>query len=157
VCRDDAGARARLAELAGRAEDVLARLDGRVEWGVKAFAVVAETAPATASSGTEYLQGRRDALAQRRSALDGAVQQAEDAYRALAAVSVAGHRHRVQDRALSGTDEPMVLNAAFLVDAGRGAEFRATVEELAARAAQQVRLSLTGPWAPYSFAVLDET
>ncbi len=45
----------------------------------------------------------------------------------------------------------MVLNAAYLVEAD-GA-LRRVVEQHAGGA---VRLELTGPWAPYSFATLEE-
>jgi hypothetical protein len=45
----------------------------------------------------------------------------------------------------------MVLNAAYLVKTE--AALRQVVEEHTGRA---LRLELTGPWAPYSFATLEE-
>jgi hypothetical protein len=46
----------------------------------------------------------------------------------------------------------MVLNAAYLLDAGGeiGDRFAATVAELAS-AHPELRIELTGPWPPYSF------
>jgi hypothetical protein len=45
----------------------------------------------------------------------------------------------------------MILNAAYLLDDERGDEFAAAVADLG-REHPGVRLELTGPWPPYSFA-----
>jgi hypothetical protein len=44
-----------------------------------------------------------------------------------------------------------VLDAAFLVDADRGAAFEQQVEEVAARHADRLRFRLVGPSAAYDF------
>lgn len=49
----------------------------------------------------------------------------------------------------------MVLNAAYLVDDDRADDFRAAVRRLG-EARPRIRLRLTGPWAPYSFAIEEE-
>jgi hypothetical protein len=49
----------------------------------------------------------------------------------------------------------MVLNAAYLVDDARADDFRAAVARLA-DLRPEIRLQLTGPWAPYSFATEEE-
>jgi hypothetical protein len=46
----------------------------------------------------------------------------------------------------------MVLNGAYLVDEDRGEEFAAAV---AALRVPEVDVELTGPWAPYSFTILE--
>jgi hypothetical protein len=154
----------------------LDRVAGRDEWGVKVYvapgAAVAEaaggTAPAvagttegTAPGGTEagttsgpgmaYLRRRRAQLSAgeeaRRAALDGA----EQVHAVLGRLVVAARRHAPQDRRLTGQSSPMVLNGAYLADTGRGAELAATVRDLAGRY-PALRLELTGPWPPYSFA-----
>jgi hypothetical protein len=45
----------------------------------------------------------------------------------------------------------MILNAAYLLDSARREDFAAAVTALAGRH-PGVRLELTGPWPPYSFA-----
>jgi hypothetical protein len=49
----------------------------------------------------------------------------------------------------------MLLNAAFLVDRDRAAEFRAVVDRLAADRPEGA-VVLTGPWPGYSFAGLEQ-
>jgi hypothetical protein len=161
VCTDDDAALARLRELRDRAAPLLDRLDGRIEWGVKVFAMSpadARPQPAVvgARSGTEYLRVRREQAAERERASAAAGSQAESVYRELAGAAVAGRRHRPQDPQLSGRSEPMLLNAAFLVDRNRSAEFAALAGRLADDRGS-IRVEVTGPWPPYSFAVLDQT
>jgi hypothetical protein len=48
-------------------------------------------------------------------------------------------------------DERMVLNAAFLVERERVAEFRSALDLLERRYGDRMRLALTGPSAPHSF------
>jgi hypothetical protein len=49
----------------------------------------------------------------------------------------------------------MVLNGAYLVPEGRAGEFADQVRALTERH-PAVRLELTGPWPPYSFAGMDD-
>jgi hypothetical protein len=156
VCRDDASARAKLAALADAATAVLDRLDGRIEWGVKVYARVPETADERSGSGAEYLRRRRAALRTRQQELATAQAQATSAYETLLHHAAAGRRHEPQDSRLTGVAAPMLLNAAFLVDTARVAEFRTAVEQVGATA-DALEIVLTGPWPPYSFAVLDES
>jgi hypothetical protein len=48
----------------------------------------------------------------------------------------------------------MVLNGTYLVDDDRADEFASTVEELG-KEYPGIRLELTGPWPPYSFACVE--
>ena len=51
---------------------------------------------------------------------------------------------------LTGHREAMLLNAAYLLEAGRADGFASAVEAAAA-AHEELRVELTGPWPPYSF------
>ncbi|WP_440064029.1 GvpL/GvpF family gas vesicle protein [Streptosporangium sp. OZ121] len=139
--------------------ELLAHVTGCREWGVKAYAEPgtdaprAEEAPAkTDSPGRAYLERRRASLRGREDAWRRAARRAEDIHAALLSVSVAGHRHRPQDPQLSGREEVMLLNGAYLVAEDRREEFTAAVDALRS---QGIEMQLTGPWAPYSFTSMD--
>jgi hypothetical protein len=143
--------------------EVLSHVAGRREWGVKAY-VDPTAAPTPASAGggegaaemarpgTAYLKRRQANLRNREQRWRQATARAERIHLALSAVAVASRLHRPQDPQLSGRDEWMVLNGAYLVDEGRGEEFAAALDALRG---QDVDLELTGPWAPYSFIALE--
>jgi hypothetical protein len=59
--------------------------------------------------------------------------------------------HPPQAPQLTGNDEQMLLNAAYLLDERRDEEFAGAVTALAGQH-PAVRVELTGPWPPYSFA-----
>jgi hypothetical protein len=80
------------------------------------------------------------------------VDAAEEVHRRIANLAVASRRYPPQDPRLTGHRDEMVLNAAYLVQE-TDAAVRRTVEEWQA---SSLRLELTGPWAPYSFATLEE-
>jgi hypothetical protein len=160
ICIDDTSARARIDDLRPRALSVLAALDGRDEWGVKLFASATDTRSERAAeegeagppaSGAAYLMRRRRQLERGNTAAEAAAQAAETVYRRLCELAVTARRHRPQDQRLSGSPQPMVLNAAFLVDRDRASEFQHAVTKLAADRPPE-SLVLTGPWPPYSFA-----
>ncbi|MDH2430163.1 GvpL/GvpF family gas vesicle protein [Sphaerisporangium sp. TRM90804] len=102
--------------------------------------------------GTAYLQRRKNSLRDRDSAWRISAERAEQLHAALAAVAVDSRRHRPQDPQLSGRDDLMLLNGAYLVDDDRREEFAATLEALSEPG---IVIELTGPWAPYSFAAPD--
>lgn len=135
---------------------LLSRVAGRREWGVKAYvkpAAVAEPGggggeESAGSPGTAYLRRRKASLRSRQDLWRTAAERAEMLHATLEAVAVAGRRHRPQDPHLSGRTDWMVLNGAYLVDAGREEEFAAA---LAPFREEGIEVELTGPWAPYSF------
>jgi hypothetical protein len=149
-----------LAERAAEFSDVLAEIAGRSEWGVKAYAspeVVPEettvaVGPGRKSPGTAYLKRRQHSMRVRDEARRRALSLAERLHADLAALAVAGRQHPPQDPQLSGRTDWMILNAAFLVDDDRAAEFRSAV---ARSTSPDLDVQLTGPWAPYSFATLE--
>jgi hypothetical protein len=136
----------------------LTRVSGRIEWGVKAYTSSApRPTPAVAGSGpgtgADYLRRKRAALSARSEAATAAAACAEELHRALAEVAEASRRHPPQSRGLNPRAASMVLNGSYLVDAARGDRFAETVAELASGYGA-IEVELTGPWLPYSFAIV---
>ncbi|MDT9701600.1 GvpL/GvpF family gas vesicle protein [Streptomyces sp. P17] len=161
VYRDDA----RVAEMLSQRQELfgalLDRLEGHVEWGVKVYAEAGAglTAPSATrdepDSGRAYLRRRRQQYRSREEvwrAAETAVRRTEEEARALA---VDRARHRPQQGELAEGPGDNVANDAYLVPRGLGEEFRERMEH-AADDLPGVRVEVTGPWAPYSFAVLPE-
>jgi hypothetical protein len=142
----------------GALAEILERLSGMVEWGVKAY-VTAGGAPARTpatenpASGTDYLARKhheRNAADRARRATDATAEVIHGRLREQAVDAVLS---RPQDPSLSGRREEMVLNAAYLVPDARVAGFRTLFGELARRhEADGLVLQLTGPWPAYHFA-----
>lgn len=166
VYRSEGDLRLFLAERSGVLGEALARVAGKVELGVKAFVdherftagaasrsesirKLQESA-AQAESGRAYLERRRleklagDDLAQFKGTLGA------ELHARLLAAADDGVELALQKPELSGREEEMVFNGAYLVsDHDR---FRAEVDELAAgHAGSGLELEVTGPWPPYNF------
>ena len=75
--------------------------------------------------------------------------------RALRGIAVAARRQEAADPHVDGPDRWLVLNAAYLLNSDRAAEFAAVARALA-RTHEGLRADLTGPWPPYSFADLHQ-
>ena len=140
--------------------DALHRVGGRVEWGVKAYAAEqaeAATGPAAQEpgSGLAYLRRRRDQLAAGREARSAAVSGARAVHAGLAGKATAAVVRPPQSAQLSKVRLPMLLNAAYLLDESDGTSFSAAVAA-EATAHPELRIELTGPWPPYSFAGGDD-
>ncbi|GGT31558.1 hypothetical protein GCM10010271_39370 [Streptomyces kurssanovii] len=144
---------------------LLARLEGHVEWGVKIYvdapaettgAATADDAPAPGTAGAGLGPGR-SYLRTRRAQRSSRERAHEAARTAADRIEAAGHayatdraRHRVQQGELAGSNGENVVNDAYLLREDRSQAFRAEV----ARAAEDlpgVRVEITGPWVPYSF------
>ncbi|MEU6814411.1 GvpL/GvpF family gas vesicle protein [Streptomyces sp. NPDC046860] len=160
VYLDDA--RARQVLDAGRElfAERLARLAGHVEWGVKIYVdssapaeVPAAPAGAELSPGRSYLRGRRQQQRMRDTAHEAARRAAEGVEAAGRAHAAERARHRVQQGTLAGSAGENVVNDAYLVPLESGEAFRAEVAR-AADGLAGVRVEITGPWAPYSFAMV---
>jgi Gas vesicle synthesis protein GvpL/GvpF len=130
-------------------------LAGRVELGVKVYADPQATAPATppaaSSPGRDYLRRRRAQHRARDDARQRAAAAAAQVDAALAELAVDSRHRPPQSPQLSGARGENVLNVAYLVDAERAEELAARARRLEAEA-PGVRVEVTGPWAPYSFA-----
>jgi hypothetical protein len=155
VHRDDAGVAGALTERRAELAATLDRLTGRGEWGVKGY-VVPGAAPRTeeptgGGAGVAYLRRRRAQLTARDEGQRIAANAAATVHEELARYAVAARRHAPQDRRLSGAPTAMVLNGAYLVDTSALGGFSELVGALVDRH-PEIRLELTGPWPPYSFA-----
>ncbi|MEU6173115.1 GvpL/GvpF family gas vesicle protein [Streptantibioticus parmotrematis] len=159
---DDERAAGMLQEREEEFTSMLDWLTGQVEWGVKLYVDVRaarDTQPSPrpgTSSGRAYLQARRAA---RRGAAE-AHGAAEDAARRIsqeaASWASASAAHRPQQGDLATGPGENIVNWAFLVPAEHGERFRRAVQD-AAGVVPGVRLEITGPWAPYSFATPDDS
>lgn len=157
VYLDDERVRAGLAERRAELAAALARVEGRTEWGVKCV-LVAEPAPDAADAdperpGTAFLRRRQAERAGRERGREAGFEQAERLHAALAARSVASRRYPPQPAQLSGERREMLLNAAYLVEGADPAALADVVRELGIG---PLSCELSGPWAPYSFATLED-
>ncbi|MEV7178128.1 GvpL/GvpF family gas vesicle protein [Kitasatospora sp. NPDC093679] len=154
--RDDRGAAAFLRGAGPRLRAALDRVADHAEWGVKVYLDAAAPDPADVGApadrpGTAYLlrrRAQRDALARR---FEEAAAGAREIHATLAARAGRAAEHPLQSAEASGRSDPMLLNGAYLVEQDGAAEFGAAVTDLGRRFTG-VRLELTGPWPPYSFA-----
>jgi hypothetical protein len=157
IYRSEADVRAYLAAAETELVAMLEQLAGCFELGVKCF-VEDDRTPASdddaepgASAGRAYLLRRQQeqrAAAERSRAVADCV---GTAHERLAAAAVDARLNPPQPPELSGRPEPMILNAAYLVDRA-DEHFREEVDALAAEL-ERVGLSfeVTGPWPPYNF------
>ena len=158
------------AALARRQEELraaLRRVGGRVEWGVKAYLapqqdardteqpaggqVGGETAPGEGGAGLAYLKRRRAQLNAGERSARAALAGARAVHEELSGRAAQARLHPPQSPQLSGNQMPMLLNTAYLLDASASDGFASAVAA-AATAHPELRLELTGPWPPYSFA-----
>jgi hypothetical protein len=137
----------------------LDRLAGRVELGAKVYALPAEmpsvvvsAAPRSPSPGRDYLRRRRDETHRQQDAQVLAEAGAREVDESLAALAVERRHHQPQDPRLSAAAGTNVLNAAYLVDGELVEAFLARAAEIDTTL-EGVTVVVTGPWAPYSFAV----
>ncbi|MFE9568861.1 GvpL/GvpF family gas vesicle protein [Streptomyces sp. NPDC006692] len=166
VYQDDGRARRALTEQQPAFARRLAELDGHTEYGVKVYLDPSAPPTAAAPTGDAALPGPTTpgkAYLQRRKAQHHAretvYQQAQQAAEAVAAIAANYTPHRVrhapQSGALAGPREDRlenVLNDAYLVPDADAPRFRTDIEQ-AAREFPDIRIEVTGPWAPYSFAM----
>ncbi|MFJ3202838.1 GvpL/GvpF family gas vesicle protein [Streptomyces sp. NPDC086989] len=161
VYQDDARARHALTAQQHVFTQRLDQLRAHTEYGVKIYLAPrasaaapspAETTTASpASPGKAYLNARK-AQHHAREAVHQQAQQAAQAVEAIAARHTTRRvRHAPQRSALAGPQEN-VLNDAYLVPDGEAEQFRTAIAD-AARGYPDLRIEITGPWAPYSFAM----
>ncbi len=158
IYRGDDGVRALLAERGAMFDAALDRVQGRTEWGLKAYLDPGRHSTPTVEHadgvppGTAYLRRRRALLQGDGELRLTAGQGAEAIHCAVSAAAEAARRYPPQDARLSGESREMVLNAAYLVS---GTD-RAPLEAALSRAGTwPLRVEWTGPWVPYSFAELE--
>lgn len=139
---------------------LLARLEGHVELGVKVYADPREAVavssrgpePDTAASpGRAYLQRRRAQQQNHRRTYRAAGAVASEVATRVAGIAAAHVTHRPQQGDLAQAAGENIVNDAYLVHGTRADAFRAALAGLTDDA-PGVRVEITGPWAPYSFA-----
>lgn len=158
VYRDDVRVAAMLSERGEEFRALLTRLEGHVEWGVKVYADPRDAAAATppdatapASPGRAYLQQRRAHQRNHRHVYRTAGALAARVTELAVNLAAARMVHRPQQGELAAGSGENIANDAYLVAVGRGEEFQAALRDVA-RDVPGVRVEVTGPWAPYSFA-----
>ena len=98
-----------------------------------------------------YLKKRRAQMTARQDARRDGVAGAREVHAGLARHAAQARLHPPQSPQLSGERTPMLLNAAYLLRQSEGTGFAEAVAAAAA-AHPELRVELTGPWPPYSFA-----
>ncbi|MGW3659579.1 GvpL/GvpF family gas vesicle protein [Streptomyces sp. NPDC005151] len=141
--------------------DRLSCLTAHVEWGVKIYVEPSAqpVAPGPRSAAANDLTPGRAYLRTRKAQQSVRDDVYRAAQRAAERVEAAGHkyavdraRHRVQQGELATDPGENVVNDAYLVPLDHAEEFRTEVSS-AADGIPGVRVQITGPWAPYSFAM----
>ncbi|MEU4353898.1 GvpL/GvpF family gas vesicle protein [Streptomyces virginiae] len=151
--------------------DRLALLAHQAEYGVKVYvrpdaggvggagepdSATAAATPAPSSPGKAYLQARKRQHHAREDRYEQAARAAERIAAAAAAHATHAVRHPTQSGPLTrggaGEDGENVLNDAYLVPDDQVEAFRRAVQQ-AGEDLPGVRVDVTGPWAPYSFAM----
>jgi Gas vesicle synthesis protein GvpL/GvpF len=171
IFRDRAAVEDMLARERESLGGALRRLRGSREWGVKVIAdpQVAAAAVGEESERVRELRRARDELGEgagylasrrlERAATEEADAQLErwthEAHAALSDVALDSRANPPTSRELTDYEGDMVLNGAYLVPDARAEEFRALVDDLAARHRDHgLRFDLTGPWPAYNFSAL---
>ncbi|WP_455359720.1 GvpL/GvpF family gas vesicle protein [Streptomyces sp. SYSU K21746] len=139
--------------------DRLSRLDSHVEWGVKIYVAPQQgqddaqpaAAPPDLSPGRAYLRHRRAQQHSREDTYRAAERAAERIHAVARGRAVDRVRHRIQQGELAHEEGQNIANDAYLVPLEHAEDFRAQVLH-AAEGLPGVRVEVTGPWAPYSFA-----
>jgi hypothetical protein len=106
-------------------------------------------------AGLAYLKRRRAQLSAARESKTTAINIAQAVHADLTAKANDTRLHPPQSPQLSGIRQPMLLNAAYLLDATDGVNFTAAVAGQAT-AHPELQIELTGPWPPYSFVGDDD-
>jgi gas vesicle protein GvpL/GvpF len=112
----------------------LSEVRGCVELGLRVVAPAAESAPASADSGVDYLRARLDEERQRSRLLE----------------ELDGPLSHLAQAATGGSASGAVLDRAYLVRREDVSAFLGTVRDLEA-AHPELTIACTGPWPPYSF------
>jgi hypothetical protein len=155
---DDARAVAHVAKRRKAIDKALARVAGRLEWGVRVGldpdAPVGDAPARASSSGTAFLAAKKQARDAVRDRSARAVAAADEVHDTLAKLAD-DTRRRNPEEVVPGSS--LVLDAAYLVAAARAAGFQKKVAALAKDAAGQgLALTLTGPWPAYHFVEAGE-
>jgi gas vesicle protein GvpL/GvpF len=154
VYRSEGDLRLFLADRGSALREALGRVAGKVELGVKAFldperATVREPEESgEAGAGRAYLERRRADQRAREELAQLKQETAVELHDCLVGAADDGVELALQKPELSGRDEDMVFNGAYLVS--DRVRFERELERLRVEHAE-LALELTGPWPPYNF------
>lgn len=161
IYRDRRDVEAMLGERAHELVAALSRVEGRVELGVKVWAdrsrlEASSGASGAAATGRAYLERRLQEQERAQRLADRVTEIAHAAHTRLLRKAIEGVANRPQPRELTGRDEPMILNGAYLVAAGDQL-LAAEVDALRAEHVDDgISFELTGPWPPYNFVAAED-
>lgn len=176
VYRTEASLKGMLEEHGSEFREALRRIGTRKEWGVKIYATPesgqggaqreraagrAAARPGSqargtgAGAGAAYLRRRRDELSAAKETRRSAMASTRAVHDQLSRLAGQARLHPPQAPQLTGSKEPMLLNAAYLLDDAEVERFRAAVAALA-KEHPGIRLQMNGPWPPYSFTGTDD-
>jgi hypothetical protein len=150
----DARALAHIAKERTRIDAILARLERKLEWGLRLTfderSARSKVDEKHAASGVAYLARKRDLLNVTRVQLAAARKEADRLFTAMTREASESFRRRSTEQAAPGSR--LLLDAAFLVPIRRTGGFRAALRKLArSLSVPGIVVSLTGPWPPYNF------
>ena len=144
--------------------EALERLEGKAEWGIKAFAgpgaleraalerVKEGAEEESVSAGAAYMDRRRREARARENAEEIADGWAQAIHERLARCAAEALLNPLQRREVSGREGDMLLNGVYLVDDEEVERFRELASELADDyCTRGVAVELTGPWPAYNF------
>jgi hypothetical protein len=154
IFTSDARALAHMAAERAQIDRVLERVGGREEWSVR---VVLDRVPdvrasrtASAPTGTSYLSRKKSQRDARSELIELSKDVVTDLFDDLSAVAADARRRSTSE--MPARNGPLLLDAAFLVPHTRASRFRTAAETRARRLHPRgYRVSLVGPWPPYSF------
>jgi hypothetical protein len=149
----------KLSELHGLLIKALDRVEGCAEWSVKVYATVVEPDGQNEDepeSGSSYLMRKRDAANQRRAQEQSAAAVLSHFHQTLTTLAKGSRTLRLQDPRLTQRQEPMRMNAAYLVAIGTTEAFL-DLARTHLDGSAEFRVEVGGPWPPYSFASLEST
>ena len=159
IFTSDARALAHISQQRDHVRTVLKRVTRHDEWGVRvAFDRARAIAPRPGRpqsprkpiSGAGYLAGKKATREARVRLASRARDVIADLNELLGHHASLARRRGARD--LPVKDGPLLLDAAYLVDRSHARRFRTTLAREARRLAPEgYRVSLTGPWPPYSF------
>ncbi|HEU5451553.1 MAG TPA: GvpL/GvpF family gas vesicle protein, partial [Terriglobales bacterium] len=118
---------------------------GADEYAVKLFAVAAAPAMAAASSGSDYL--KRKAEAMRAKTTRSITPQVEEFISALHRLA----RDAAEGGRVGAGQKNLLWHRSLLVARERRPQLEQRLQEFSSRWGAQYRVECTGPWPPYSF------
>lgn len=171
VYKNEDRIRAALAENYAVFREVLNRLRGKEEWGLKVFynpetlsgfvrksnkeIARLENGAASSSAGMAYFLKKKVERLLQEEVERLSFTYAEECHQSLRKLAADSRLNELMDRQLTGKDSEMVLNAAYLVEKENVEEFFQELARLQPEYQPKgFEFSLSGPWPPYNFAAV---